>query len=58
MEFEFAHCLAAVPAGSVVPGFRTPPDRRAFPKGLEFQTKPEIALEQIRQAMNRRFRWA
>ena len=26
-------------------------DRRAFPKGLKFQTKPEIALEQIRQAM-------
>ena len=34
-----------------MPGCRTLSDRRAFRKGLRFETKPEIALEQIRQAL-------
>jgi len=42
--------LAVVSAGAMVPGFRAPPAGRG-PEGIEFQTKPEIAVQQIRKAL-------
>ena len=35
-------------------GFRKPPERQAFPKGLSFRPKPAIALAQIRRAMEQK----
>ncbi len=49
-RYESSHRLAAVSAGGVVQD----PERRqkaGIPEGIEFQTKPAMALEQMRQAI-------
>ena len=56
LEFESADCLAVVPAGSVGRGCRAAAKSGSSRSRLKFQTKPEIALEQIRQAMEQRSR--
>ena len=44
---------AAVPAGSVIPGYGAP-SARGVPEEIEFEIKPEIPLRQIRQAVEQK----
>ena len=51
LEFEFADRLSAVSAGGMGRGCRARAEKPGVPEEVEFQTKPEIALDQIRQAV-------